>query len=450
MAPRISAPVYRGGGGVNIRSFSHRTIQGGIYRSYGRPAIYGTRSFTHRYRGVGGRTAIHRTGGRTLVTGPSGTVRGTRATTLAQGARLHTVRGARTAKFAQGSTLRTFHGARTATFAQGGKLATLHGTHTHPFRHGHWRWRYPPRYYGWYGPVFWPYAYYDFFDDLFFWGYVDYGYYDPFWSYGYGDIYSGLFSPYAYGDFAEWLPSTPSGRGASRARRAAPPTASSWAEMCGEDTREVVGLPIERIQAVVEPTEEQRAKLDELGTASVKAAQAVKAACPSGYSVTAIGRLAAMEQRLQGLAQAVDIMRPPLEAFYSSLTDEQKARLTAASRAGDKSGERSLTKTCGGAAGVTEWPQERIDRAVRPTEEQRAKLDRLKDAAAQASDMLKASCPTELPDTPPARLGAVAKRIDAMLQSVQIVRAALNDFYSSLNDEQKAQFNTIGQARASQ
>ena len=28
-------------------------------------------------------------------------------------------------------------------------------------------------------------------------------------------------------------------------------------------------------------------------------------------------------------------MRPPLEAFYSSLTDEQKARLTAESRAGD-------------------------------------------------------------------------------------------------------------------
>ena len=97
---------------------------------------------------------------------------------------------------------------------------------------------------------------------------------------------------------------------------------------------------------------------------------------------------------------------------------------------------------------MTEWPQARIDRAVRPTEEQRAKLDRLKDAAAQAADELKASCPTELPDTPPARLGAVAKRIDAMLKSVQTVRAALNEFYASLSDEQKAQFNAVGQARA--
>jgi hypothetical protein len=36
-----------------------------------------------------------------------------------------------------------------------------------------------------------------------------------------------------------------------------------------------------------------------------------------------------------------------------------------------------------------------------------------------------------------------------MLQAVHTVRTALDDFYGSLSDEQKAQFNTIGQARAS-
>jgi hypothetical protein len=34
-----------------------------------------------------------------------------------------------------------------------------------------------------------------------------------------------------------------------------------------------------------------------------------------------------------------------------------------------------------------------------------------------------------------------------MLQAVKMVRAALGDFYNSLSDEQKAQFNTIGQPR---
>ena len=35
-----------------------------------------------------------------------------------------------------------------------------------------------------------------------------------------------------------------------------------------------------------------------------------------------------------------------------------------------------------------------------------------------------------------------------MLQAVKTVRAALDDFYASLSDEQKAQFNVIGQPRA--
>jgi LTXXQ motif family protein len=49
-----------------------------------------------------------------------------------------------------------------------------------------------------------------------------------------------------------------------------------------------------------------------------------------------------------------------------------------------------------------------------------------------------------LPTTPPARLDAISMRLNTMLQSVSAVRAALDDFYNSLSDEQKAQFNRIG------
>ena len=48
--------------------------------------------------------------------------------------------------------------------------------------------------------------------------------------------------------------------------------------------------------------------------------------------------------------------------------------------------------------------------------------------------------------TPPARLEAVGKRLDTMLQAVKTVRAALDDFYGKLTDEQKAQFEAIGPA----
>jgi hypothetical protein len=89
------------------------------------------------------------------------------------------------------------------------------------------------------------------------------------------------------------------------------------------------------------------------------------------------------------------------------------------------------------------WPQQQIEKAVQPSDGQRALLDRLRDANAKAGDTLKASCPTEPPATPPARLAAQAARLDAMLQAVQSVHQALNDFYGALTDEQKAQFNGI-------
>ncbi len=74
-------------------------------------------------------------------------------------------------------------------------------------------------------------------------------------------------------------------------------------------------------------------------------------------------------------------------------------------------------------------------------------FDQLKDAAGKAADMLKSACPSELPQTPPARRAAVSDRINVMLQAVRTVRTALDELYGSLSDEQKAQFNMIGQAR---
>jgi hypothetical protein len=58
-------------------------------------------------------------------------------------------------------------------------------------------------------------------------------------------------------------------------------------------------------------------------------------------------------------------------------------------------------------------------------------------------DILKAGCPNDLPSTPTGRLAAMESRLQVMLQAVQTVRPALNRFYQSLNDEQKARFNAV-------
>ncbi len=318
-------------------------------------------------------------------------------------------------------------------------------------------WRHSNGGYGWVGPLYWPFAYNDMYDYAM-WGDDND---DSFWGYGYDDIYVSLFAPYAYDDLTGYLPeyaSAPQGTtGAAPAAAATPGIAASQlAQMCGEDSHDIAGLPIDQFQQAIQPTGAQQAALDDLANASLKAAQDIKAACPTDIALTAPSRLAAMQQRIEAMIAAVATVQPALEKFYGLLTDEQKARLTALgndqhqNQAAEKT-TASLAKSCGTAQpGVMEWPTAEIDQAVRPTEAQRVSLAALQNATTKAADMLKAACLTDNPLTPPARLAAVGKRLDTMLQAIKTVRSALNDFYGSLSDEQKARFEAIGPQRTSQ
>ncbi|HEX2652259.1 MAG TPA: exonuclease VII large subunit, partial [Xanthobacteraceae bacterium] len=60
---------------------------------------------------------------------------------------------------------------------------------------------------------------------------------------------------------------------------------------------------------------------------------------------------------------------------------------------------------CGdGTAGITQWPFERIEETIQPTNDQLAALDEFKAAAAKAAQQLQSACPREIPETPLARL----------------------------------------------
>ena len=312
-------------------------------------------------------------------------------------------------------------------------------------------WRHGNGGYGWVGPLYWPFAYYDMYDYAM-WGY---GYDNSFWGYGYGDIYAGIFAPYGYDDLTGYLPQYASSN-PSETAPAAGAAPNQLTQMCGADSRDIAGLPIDKFQQALKPTEEQRAALSDLANASVKAAQDIKAACPTDIALTAPTRLAAMQKRIEVMITAVQAVQPPLEKFYGLLSDEQKARLTAlgndqrqSKTTGQTSG--SLAQTCSAAPpGVIEWPTAQIDQTVRPTDAQRASLVALQNATTQAADLLKASCLTSDPLTPPARLAAVGKRLDTMLRAVKMVSSALNDFYGTLSDEQKARFEAIGPQRTAQ
>ena len=286
---------------------------------------------------------------------------------------------------------------------------------------------------------------------------------NSFWGYGYGDLYAGIFAPYGYDELTGYLPqyasSNPSDLGQTGQTTPASVTATAapdqLTQMCGDDSRDIAGLPIDQFQKAIQPTDEQRAAFDDLANAYVKASQDLKAACPKDIALTAPSRLAAMQLRIEAMIAAVATVQPPLEKFYGLLSDEQKARLTALGKDQRQSQAKEKTagspsQSCGAAIpGVMEWPTAEIDQTVRPTDAQRASLVALQNATNQAADLLKASCLTDDPLTPPARLDAAGKQLDTMLQAVKMVSSSLNDFYGTLNDEQKARFEAIGPQRTS-
>ncbi len=301
--------------------------------------------------------------------------------------------------------------------------------------------------YGWFGPVFWPYAYDDIFNDIL-WGY---GLGGPFWDYGYDDLYRGLFSPFDYKDLTAYPPAEPSQTAADvpadrRIDKRQAGLSGQIGQMCGDSSREVAGWPIDRIVQSASPTPNQRGALNDFADAAIRAAQTIKDACPIDVVFTPTARLETMQKRLEGMVQAVAGIGPPLDRLYGVLTDEQKARLDAVNEQYQR--DRRSTAGCNAALSATRWAAEQIDKAVQPGPEQQAKLDALKMAMSAAANDLTDACPSSLPTTPPARLKAISRQLDVLLNAVKNVRVALDDFYGSLSDEQKSQFNTLGRQRS--
>jgi hypothetical protein len=315
--------------------------------------------------------------------------------------------------------------------------AALAGWHGGRIANG-W-WRHGDGGYGWVGPLFWPFAIYDIYD------YVIWGDGIGFWDYGYPDIYAAIFAPYGHDDLAAYTGPSPFGR---RHRRVPP-----LQQLCGDDSREIAGLAIDQIQQVIQPNEAQRATLDDLANALISAAQMIRASCPTQTAFTAPDRLAVMQQRIEAMIKAELAVEQPLGKFYDLLDDEQEARLNASAEDRRKMSAASgateaPAQGCGAAQpAALQWPAHEIEARLHPNDAQRAALKVLQDANARAADILNNACQPKDAITLPTRLDAVEGRLEAMQRAVNLVSAALEGFYATLSDEQRAQFEAIGQKR---
>lgn len=310
-------------------------------------------------------------------------------------------------------------------------------------------WRHPDGSYGWVGPVFWPFAHDDITNAVIFSDATSLS------LYGYGDIYAAIFAPYAAAELAAYA--VPQGR---RARRV--PAAKT---LC--DASDTGGLPVERIAGAVQPNELQRTALDELASAWNAARDTIGAACPAQVPATAAERLGLMRERLEAMIKAIDAVAPPLAKFADLLDDHQKAKLEALSR-DRRAALASVQRKDAQAAAACEpdydprydekaqrqyeqlvqqqWPAAEIAATLHLDDIARARLDVLQDTTLRTMQTLSA-CPAKSPETPQARLAAVKARLEAMLQAVNGVADALDDFEFDLSDEQKAGFEAIGPKR---
>ena len=93
------------------------------------------------------------------------------------------------------------------------------------------------------------------------------------------------------------------------------------------------------------------------------------------------------------------------------------------------------------AAGFIRWRIDRLEQLIKPTDAQRSKFDELKEASNKAAEVMRSACPVEVPATAISWMEAMEKRMDAMLQSIKVVRPALEALYA-LGDEQKVRFDT--------
>jgi Holliday junction resolvase RusA-like endonuclease len=104
------------------------------------------------------------------------------------------------------------------------------------------------------------------------------------------------------------------------------PSAGNMVAACSQGAGSFIDLPAQRIEQVVQPTAQQQNAFDDLKKAAQKAGDQLQASCPTAVPKSPVARVDTVETRLTAMAEAIKSVRPDLQNFYASLSDEQKAK----------------------------------------------------------------------------------------------------------------------------
>ena len=108
----------------------------------------------------------------------------------------------------------------------------------------------------------------------------------------------------------------------------------SFGRMCSPASAGFSEWQMNRVEQLIKPTDAQRAKFEDYKAAATKAAAEMRNACPTSFPATMTDRMQVMEKRTEAMLQAIKSVRPALDAFYATLSDDQKKQLDSMGRPG--------------------------------------------------------------------------------------------------------------------
>ena len=201
-----------------------------------------------------------------------------------------------------------------------------------------------------------------------------------------------------------------------------------------------------------------------------QAADTLARDCHNDVPVEPSARLEAMVRGIDAVEAALSAVQPPLQMFYDSLNDDQKARLvirdadrggaetTGHSRRAAETGGRKRTKkpaddvpiaspnappwSCEQwQAELRAWPISRIEQEIAVGPRQRAAFYEFAASMQRSADALADSCPRGAALTMMGHLKQISKEREAVRQSAATVRPTLERFYEMLDGGQRARFS---------
>jgi hypothetical protein len=95
---------------------------------------------------------------------------------------------------------------------------------------------------------------------------------------------------------------------------------------------------------------------------------------------------------------------------------------------------------------LKQWPVSAVAETLQPNEEQRPRLEQLRDVAARTAAKLENDCSTAADSGLTQRLDLIIARLQAMLTAVEAVLRPLREVYESLDTAQRARFASVGSA----